>query len=660
MKKMLYIAILLLATLPASALNIVDQAYLGKIGKNWIKNSGAEQGRAGWSTFADAAATTPVDCTGGSPASTWTVTGTNPLAEAFSFLWTHSANNRQGEGVSYDFTIDRSEMGKQQQISLDYEVASGTFVAGVNPIGGATAVDSDLEAFLYDKTNTALIDLTNKRFLSNTKGKFTATFQSASNSQSYRFCLFNPTTTTTAHTVEVDSIKISPVLAAYAPSVSDWQTYTPTITNGTKGTVTTDVGYWRRVGDTVEIHYDYKQSAAGSNGSGTYLFSLPAGVTIDLTKVTSGGGNSYASTVGTFTGTASTSKIGVVGVNDSTHLNVSVDGGTGILGSSLTGLSLGTSGSLFYSLSATVPVVGMSSGNPSAQSGDDARMVGFEAGTATATISGTASDVSWTKVRDDLGGFNGTTTWTVPSPGWYEIDAAMRVDATYAAGNDSEVILNINGSDVHQGLDRASGAQVSMQPHIHKSVFLKGGDTVKIRVSSAGSTPATSSEAAFSWWTITKWPSSAYLTAADTVAARYTSTSTASQSSSDAIINYDTKVYDTTGIVTTGASWKATAPIPGRYRINAHAETSNTGCTSTNSHLTLSVYKNGSREQVIDDRVCNITGGYRKSLNGAVDVTLNAGDYVDVRMSVNDATTHSLASYSTDAITSVEVLRVGN
>jgi hypothetical protein len=178
--KQLFLFLLLIANV-AYPLSFPDQAQLGVNARNYVKNGGAESGRAGWVTYADAAAASPVDCTGGSPSSTWTVSATTPLSGAYSFLWTHSANNRQGEGASYAFTIDTADQARLESISFDYEVASGTFVGGVVPIGGATAVDSDLEVYVYDVTNSTLTQPSNFRLLQNSgKSTFQGTFQTAS------------------------------------------------------------------------------------------------------------------------------------------------------------------------------------------------------------------------------------------------------------------------------------------------------------------------------------------------------------------------------------------------------------------------------------------------------------------------------------------------
>lgn len=45
-----------------------------------------------------------------------------------------------------------------------------------------------------------------------------------------------------------------------------------------KGTNSIDRVMWRRVADAMDVRYEYRQTGAGSNGSGDYLFSLPIGL----------------------------------------------------------------------------------------------------------------------------------------------------------------------------------------------------------------------------------------------------------------------------------------------------------------------------------------------------------------------------------------------
>ena len=71
---------------------------------------------------------------------------------------------------------------------------------------------------------------------------------------------------------------------------TDWTPYTMTVgattTPPTKGTIVSDQALWRRVGDHMEIKWNYQATSGGSAGSGAYLFPLPSGYTIDTTKAT--------------------------------------------------------------------------------------------------------------------------------------------------------------------------------------------------------------------------------------------------------------------------------------------------------------------------------------------------------------------------------------
>lgn len=76
-------------------------------------------------------------------------------------------------------------------------------------------------------------------------------------------------------------------------AVTEWQPYPgngslPVVgitSNPVKGTVVWDRAFWRRVGDSIEIKWDYEQSAAGSSGSGLYIGLLPNNLKVDTTKL---------------------------------------------------------------------------------------------------------------------------------------------------------------------------------------------------------------------------------------------------------------------------------------------------------------------------------------------------------------------------------------
>jgi hypothetical protein len=68
--------------------------------------------------------------------------------------------------------------------------------------------------------------------------------------------------------------------------VSPWTSYGVIgITNGTKGTTTTDSVKCRTVGSNYECEYSYQQTVAGAAGAGDYIVSLPSGIEFDSSQV---------------------------------------------------------------------------------------------------------------------------------------------------------------------------------------------------------------------------------------------------------------------------------------------------------------------------------------------------------------------------------------
>ena len=167
----------------------------------FISNYNFDNGTvSGWATYADAAGTTPVDGTLGSPthisisavASTF-FNGSTALQVSNS-----GSTSAQGEGFSFDFSLPGSLKTKVLKLEASYLVSSGTFSAGSN------ITDSDLKIFVYDVTNATLIHPNNNKFLSastSLAGKISSTFQVPSNSTSYRLIFHVPTTNTAAWTL---------------------------------------------------------------------------------------------------------------------------------------------------------------------------------------------------------------------------------------------------------------------------------------------------------------------------------------------------------------------------------------------------------------------------------------------------------------------------
>lgn len=253
---------------------IVTTVGSGAGGINYMNvttnNSDAEGNSVGdWAAYADAAATTPVDGTGGSPNSTITVSSSSPLRGTYSYLITKGAANRQGEGVACAFTIDSADKSKQLAISFDYS-ASANYT-------GSTGTEY-LVCYVYDVTNATLIATSNVN-MPQGDGTQTITFDSTT-STSYRLIFHVAGTGTSSWTYKFDNVKVGPQEVIMAPAVSDWTAFTST--GGLTGGTTSFTGYYRRVGDSMEVRLMAVYSSVFTGGSAT--FTIPSGFTIDTTK----------------------------------------------------------------------------------------------------------------------------------------------------------------------------------------------------------------------------------------------------------------------------------------------------------------------------------------------------------------------------------------
>lgn len=109
------------------------------------------------------------------------------------------------------------------------------------------------------------------------------------------------------------------------------------------------------------------------------------------------------------------------------------------------------------------------------------------------------------------------------------------------------------------------------------------------------------------------------------VSARYTKSSSQTLTS-NIIVNFDslTNGYDTHNAVTTGASWKFLAPVPGFYKVNAYVG-------STGTFVPMSLYKNGVQYSTSFAVFNSGPSGAPFQCNLLSTVKLAAGEYFDIR-----------------------------
>lgn len=476
----------------------------GDGGINYITNGKAEDDTTGWATYSDAAGSAPVDGSGGTPASSWTRTTSAPLRGTGSFLWTKSAANRQGEGFSYDFTIDAADKGKTLTILADYEVVSGTYATG------------DIAWYVYDVTNGGtpiqpsgyqLVGVGTQASL------LGVTFQAASNSTSYRLIGHTASTSASAYTLKFDNIAVGPQAKSTGTIIGEWKAYTTTLS------WTSGVGSYsaksRRVGDAEEMMVYVP--ITGTPTTATFTFTPPTTCVIDTAKLAAG-----------------------------TITNLE---------------SLGTA--TLFDASASTRYLG-----------------GVTMGSTTSTLR-VITDVATSQV-----------TQAVPF--------------TWANGDFLEVRAIV--------------------PCAGRSSSTPASDTI----------PSNPADARYS-----------------TAAAQSISTGTST------IIDFGTKSYDTLACVTTGASWKYTAKVPGRYSVHAAAILAASASWSAGEDILFMLYKNGVHVSYLDYKTAYGTTSVPYLVNGSDEVDLVAGDYIDIRIQQGSGSTIALGNFATGNYVAIKLVSNG-
>lgn len=153
-------------------------------------------------------------------------------------------------------------------------------------------------------------------------------------------------------------------------SKTDWTSYTITIgavtTPPTKGVTSLDKAEWKRNGSMMDIRYDYIQTAitGSANGSGIYLFPIPATYSIDTTRINSLSYNgNTAGVVGYASVTGGSINKGSVNVYNATNLLLNIGNETNIfqpMSSSFQNMNQAT---LTITIIASIPITGWTINN---------------------------------------------------------------------------------------------------------------------------------------------------------------------------------------------------------------------------------------------------------------------------------------------------------
>lgn len=170
-------------------------------------------------------------------------------------------------------------------------------------LGTTSALESKINVWLIDNAGTIEVAVANLGALPTNGIVSTTAIAGASNSATTFYsttarsnvaarligAVVSTQTTAGTWAASPSSIILKDSGVRFGPYIGEWASYTLTIgattSAPTQGSGVTKTAFWRRIGDSMEIKFNYLQTGAGSAGVGNYLFPLPSG-TIDSVKQT--------------------------------------------------------------------------------------------------------------------------------------------------------------------------------------------------------------------------------------------------------------------------------------------------------------------------------------------------------------------------------------
>jgi len=605
-----------------------------------------------WATYDDGASSSPVDGTGGSPASTYAVSTDSSLRGTSNFLWTHSAANRQGEGFSYLMAIDPSDRGKVLRLSFDYLVASGTYA------------DDGMSVWFYDATNATLIQpapylIKNSSLIE----RFNCEVQVPSSCASLRVIFHVTTTTATAYTIRFDDFNFGPQAKLYGSPITDWVSYTPT---GNLSTNVTYYGKWRKVGDSMQI--EGMISFSGANTQGVANITLPNSANLDATKFSPvATGRAVFGSARIYDSSTDQSYDAVVTHDTATSIRFSrgdTTAGSATDTSSNRPITFASGDSIAFN--AIVPILGWSS-SLVMSSDADTRVVSLSAYRGTSNLTVTAAtplEVIFNFINtngDTHGGYTKATgRYIAKVPGWYRFSSNLAWGMGGTAASSIKAYAKKNGTGSAIGYVEYTDLTSNKNYGVVTSgkIHLNAGDYISIWAECASQNTTLLFSNLGITFELERISGPAQIAASESISASYSSNASQSiNSASTTIIDFEDKQWDSHNAVTTGASWKFTAPISGIYSVSAIVAFSSLAWTAGHV-LDLYLFKNGSNFKGFD--IMRVEGSMTDVMarQGTRTVRLLAGQYIDVRLY------HSRGSASTlngsAEYVNISIDRVGN
>jgi hypothetical protein len=590
-------------------------------GINYIENSDFESNAAGWSAYKDAAQAVVVDGTAGTPTGLTIARSTSsPLRGTGSGLIAKTASaSRQGEGASTPFTIDSADQAKVLEVSFDYTAS-------------ANYVDGDVRVYVYDVTNAAVIELSQRDLLANSgQATYRGFFQAASNSTSYRLIYHVATSTTLAYDIKIDNVKVGPAQAIESGNVVAFRAF---LSSGANHTA---LGAYQKVPiNSVEFDtsgaWDLANNRWNCPESGYYNITGQVGFasitatnatfsSIRINNVNSAVGNVFSTGANTAITLSTASCIKFLNKGDYVELfafqndSASESYSTGAVNTSF---SIAKIASDQASAGSSVVACRATSGSSQTVATNNST-VGLQPNTVT---------------FDTAGGFDAVNyRYAIPESGIYQIRGRVEVQATNVLNDRYRAAIRLNGSGIFNGDQRIVNASQLFTTDAMGVGFFNKGDLIDLALFGAGnnSVNTLTINAGGAILEIYKLSSPAIIPPTEFVGCSYRTNSGQSTTSGNTLL-FEIKDYDSHNSynVSTGIY---TVPITGIYEFSVSTYTTNIAASTVSSFYGVDARNTtNSTSKYIAYDISATTSARAYSAQGSTTRNLNKGDQIAFRL----------------------------
>lgn len=161
-----------------------------------VKNGRFEADISPWEAYQNTPGASPLNGTGGTPATTFVRSTVSPLSGVASGLYTKDAADRQGEGFSIAGASPVGWQGKVIQVQFDAIMSAG--------YNGTTET---MDVFVYDVTNSALLTAIGSQRVATGSSQFSCNFINSASSTNLRVICHVSGTGTAAWTMKIDDVR---------------------------------------------------------------------------------------------------------------------------------------------------------------------------------------------------------------------------------------------------------------------------------------------------------------------------------------------------------------------------------------------------------------------------------------------------------------------